>query len=76
MFFALVYDGQLTYCRSKPRHLSSMTPIIDIQLTPPADGKCYRYCVRPNSGRIEPGKDVEVQSMEFPQYALPRGVPA
>ena len=34
----------------------------------PADR--IRYCVRPNSGRIEPGDHVEVQGMELSDYLL------
>lgn len=54
----------LTY-RSRLRHQNSMR-----SMRPPTRNfgnviltNVYRYCVRPNSGRIEPGKEVEVSGL-------------
>lgn len=53
----------LTFVRSLGQDYSPQA----VRRTPPAYitselslTKIYRYCVRPNSGRIEPGKEVEV----------------
>lgn len=56
----LLHDPCLTTSRSKPPLRSSLSPC-------PTSKPCVsltvvrRYCVRPNSGRIEAGKEVEVQ---------------
>ena len=64
-FIGIPVDARyLTLCsRSRPQHRNSMHL---------AGGRNRgadkaRYCVRPNSGRIEPGKDVEVQGPNHPR---------
>ena len=57
-------------CRSKPPPPSSTNRPTSPAPPLPANKRLLRYCVRPNSGRIEPGRDVEVQSTTPPRIAL------